>query len=188
MGAFETMIQGDRYWINDPQLIEIRLHTRELVDEFNQLAPRAEAERQHLFTQLFAEIGDDVHVEKPIHIDYGCNIHLGHHVFINFGWTVLDCAKVTIGDHVFIGPHVAMYTANHPLDKTTRANHIGDAEPITIGSNVWIGGNCIILPGVTIGDDCVIGAGSLVTTDIESGMLAMGQPCRAVRPVLEGAR
>lgn len=181
MRAFDAMHSGKRYCINDPELVEIRFKTRELVDRINQLGPR-EGERQYqLMSELCGSVGEDIHVEKPLHIDYGCNIHLGSHVFINFNWVVLDCCDVTIGDHVFIGPNVSFYTAHHPLDADERDRHTGFAEPITIGSHVWIGGNCTILPGVTIGDGAVIGAGSLVTKDIPAGMLALGQPCHSVR-------
>lgn len=185
MRAFDAMVTGQRYWINDPELVEIRLQARELVDAINQLSPRAENRRQELLSQLMGQMGEDIHIEKPIHIDYGCNIKLGNHVFINFDWTVLDCMPVTVGDHVFIGPHVSFYTAHHPLDPQTRDQHIGFAEPIQIGNHVWIGGNCTVLPGVTIGDGCVIGAGSLVTHDIPAGMLAVGSPCRVVRCVAD---
>ncbi|MFM2482254.1 sugar O-acetyltransferase [Celerinatantimonas sp. YJH-8] len=181
MRAYDAMCNGERYCINDPELVEMRFKTRELIDQMNQLGPR-EGERQYqLLQQLCGSIGDDIHIEKPLHIDYGSNIHLGNHVFINFNWVVLDCCTVNIGDHVFIGPNVSLYTAHHPLDAETRDQHIGFAEPITIGNHVWIGGNTTILPGVTIGDGAVIGAGSLVTRDIKPGMLAVGQPCREIR-------
>lgn len=181
MRAFDAMVKGERYWINDPELVEIRFKTRDLVDKINQLGPRDESERQELLRQLCGRVGEDVHVEKPIHIDYGCNISFGDHVFINFDWTVLDCCEVKIGSHVFIGPHVSFYTAHHPLDKQERAKHIGFAEPITVEDNVWIGGNCVILPGVTLKEGCVIGAGSVVTKDVPAGTLALGAPCRVIR-------
>ncbi len=181
MRAYDAMIAGERYWINDPELVEIRYRTRELVDQFNAMGPRAVASKRAICQQLFGQIGEEVHIEKPIRIDYGSNIRLGSNVFINYNWTVLDCCSVTVGDNVFIGPNVSCYTAHHPLDAKTRAEHIGFAEPITIGNDVWIGGNAIILPGVTIGDGCVIGAGSVVTKDVPAGMIAVGNPCRVVK-------
>ena len=183
MTAYEKMIAGKKYWINDPELVEIRYKTRDLTDKINALGPRDVAQRTALLSELFGYMGDDIHIEKPIRIDYGMNIHMGSHVFINFNWTVLDCCKVTIGDRVFIGPNVSFYTAHHPLNAQERAQHIGFAEPITIGNDVWIGGDVTILPGVTIGDDCVIGAGSVVTKSIEPGMIAVGSPCQPKKRV-----
>lgn len=177
MTALTQMRMGERYWINDPELIEIRDTTRDLTAEYNQLPRRARQQQQAILQKLFARIGDDVHMEKAINIDYGINTTIGSHVFINFNFTLLDCAPVTIGDHVFIGPNVQIYTAHHPLDAETRDQHIGWAEPITIGNHVWIGGGCVILPGVTIGDGAVIGAGSVVTKSIPAQTIAFGNPC-----------
>ena len=183
MNAYQKMIAGEKYWINDPELVEIRYKTRDLTDKINVLGPREVKKQSSLLTTLFAEIGEDVHIEKPIRIDYGINIHIGSHVFINYNWTVLDCSKVCIGDRVFIGPNTSFYTAHHPIQASERAKNIGYAEPITIGNDVWIGGNVTILPGVTIGDGCVIGAGSVVTKDIAPNMVAVGNPCRPLKPV-----
>ena len=183
MTAFEQMITGEKYWINDPDLVELRYKTRDLTDKINGLGPREVEARTQLLKQLFGSMGEDVHIEKPIRIDYGVNIKMGSHVFINFNWTVLDCCQVIVGDRVFIGPNVSFYTAHHPLNQQERAKHIGFAEPITIGNDVWIGGNVTILPGVVIGDGCVIGAGSVVTKSIEAGMIAVGSPCKAKKPV-----
>lgn len=180
--AFDAMKAGEHYWINDEELVEIRYQVRDKVDKFNTLGPREVNAKRAVLADIFAHIGEDVHVEKPIRIDYGCNTTLGSHVFINFNWTILDCAPITIGSHVFIGPNTSFYTAHHPLDVDTRDQHIGYAEPITIGDHVWLGGNVVVLPGVSIGEGCVIGAGSVVTKSIEAGMLAFGNPCRVIRP------
>lgn len=178
MTAHEKMISGEKYWINDPELVEIRYQTRDLVDKINALGPRDVEQRATLIKQLFGQSGEDIHIEKPVRIDYGHNIHMGSHIFINFNWTVLDCCKVTIGDNVFIGPNVSLYTAHHPINAEERAKHIGFAEPITIGNDVWIGGDVTILAGVAIGDGCVIGAGSVVTKSIEPNTIAVGNPCK----------
>jgi maltose O-acetyltransferase len=114
-------------------------------------------------------------------IDYGINTKIGDNVFINFNFILLDCAKVSIGNNVFIGPAVQIYTAQHPLDIELRGRHIGTARPVTIGNDVWIGGGCIILPGVTIGDGSSVGAGSVVTRPIPSGVVACGNPCRVMK-------
>ncbi|MCG9696681.1 sugar O-acetyltransferase [Shewanella sp. Isolate11] len=183
MNALSKMRAGERYCINDPELIEIRDHIRDLTAEYNQTPRSDRGHQRHLINKIFAKVGDDVHIEKSMNIDYGINTMIGSHVFINFNFTLLDCAPVTIGDHVFIGPNVQLYTAHHPLDAATRDQHIGWAEPITIGCHVWIGGGCIILPGVTIGDGAVVGAGSVVTKDIPAKTIAFGNPCRPHKAV-----
>lgn len=186
MSALQQMRAGERYWINDPGLIEIRDTTRDLAAEYNHLPRSAREQQRTILQRLFAAIGDDVHFEKQINIDYGINTTIGSHVFINFNFTLLDCAPVSIGDHVFIGPNVQIYTAHHPLDSASRDQHIGWAEPVTIGNHVWIGGNCVIMPGVSIGDGAVIGAGSVVTRDIPANSLAFGHPCRVQRQIEQG--
>lgn len=183
MNAYDAMTSGVEYDINDAQLVEIRYQTRDRVDAFNQLGARQVAEKRALLGQIFGRIGDNVHVEKPLRVDYGCNTCFGSNVFINFNLTVLDTGRITVGNNVFIGPNVSLYAALHPLDPVERARHVGTTLPITIGNNVWIAGNVTILPGVTIGDGSVIGAGSVVTKSIPSGVLAAGNPCRVIRPV-----
>ncbi len=174
----EKMLAGERYWINDPELTEIRFKTRELVDKFNATNPRDAGHKNALQQQIFATVGDNVHIEKPMRIDYGCNTSIGSNVFINFNFVLLDCCPVTIGSNVFIAPNVQIYTASHPMEVEQRNAHIGFAAPVTIGDDVWIGGGCIILPGVTIGKGSVIGAGSVVTRDIPENVTAFGNPCR----------
>ncbi len=174
----DKMLAGEHYWINDPELTEIRFQTRELVDQFNATGPRDAGHKNALQQRIFGSVGDNVHIEKPMRIDYGCNTTIGSNVFINFNFTLLDCCPVTIGDNVFIAPNVQIYTASHPMDIEQRNAHIGFAAPVTIGSNVWIGGGCIILSGVTIGDGAVIGAGSVVTRDIPANVTAFGNPCK----------
>ncbi len=186
MKALDAMTAGMEYNINDGDLVEIRYQTRDRVDAFNLLGARQVAEKRALLSQIFGQIGDNVHVEKPLRVDYGCNTHFGSNVFINFNLTVLDTARITIGNNVFIGPNVALYAALHPLDPVIRAQHLGTSLPITIGNDVWIAGNVTLLPGVTIGDGCVIGAGSVVNKSIPPGMLAVGNPCRVLRPAVVG--
>ena len=174
----DKMLAGEHYWINDPELTEIRFQTRELVDQFNLTQPRDAGHKNALQQRIFGAVGDNVHIEKPMRIDYGRNTTIGSNVFINFNFTLLDCCPVTIGDNIFIAPNVQIYTASHPMDIEQRNAHIGFAAPVTIGSNVWIGGGCIILSGVTIGDGAVIGAGSVVTRDIPANVTAFGNPCK----------
>lgn len=176
--AYSKMIAGEEYWINDPELVEIRFKTRELVDEFNSTGPRDAELKSEIQKKIFGALGTNVHIEKPIRIDYGINTKIGSNVFINFNFVLLDCCPVTIGDNVFIAPNVQIYTASHPLDLDERKSHIGFAAPITIGNDVWIGGGCIIMPGVIIGAGCTIGAGSVVTKSIPPHTVAFGNPCK----------
>lgn len=177
----QKMVSGEPYHINDEELVEIRYQTRERVDEFNALGPREVSEKTRILNEIFGSVGNNVHVEKPIRIDYGFNTHFGDNVFINYNLTILDCAELRIGTNVFIAPNVQFYTAQHPLDLEERAKHIGDARPIKVGDDVWIGGGCIIMPGVTIGSGSTIGAGSVVTKDVPQNSVAYGNPCRVQR-------
>ncbi len=184
MREFSKMVSGENYNINDPELREIRYRVRDIVDEFNALSARAVIEKERLIRTIFGRVGENVHFEKGMRIDYGCNTHIGNNVFINFNFVLLDCAPVTIGNNVFIAPDVQIYTAQHPLDPYTRNQHIGSARPINIGDDVWIGGGSIILPGVTIGKGSTIGAGSVVKHDIPAGVIAAGNPCQVKRVCL----
>lgn len=151
--------------------------------QYNQCDPRDDARRQRLLKSLLGSSGEGLCIEPPFNCDYGYNIHLGAQFYANVNLVILDCASVTIGDNVFIAPHVGIYTAGHPHDVTRRNQGLEYALPITIGNNVWIGGGVTILPGVTIGDNTVIGAGSVVTRDIPASVLAFGNPCRVARPL-----
>jgi len=184
MREFSKMVSGENYNINDPELREIRYRVRDIVDEFNALSARAVIEKERLIRTIFGRVGENVHFEKGMRIDYGCNTHIGNNVFINFNFVLLDCAPVTIGNNVFIAPDVQIYTAQHPLDPDTRNQHIGSARPINIGDDVWIGGGSIILPGVTIGKGSTIGAGSVVKHDIPAGVIAAGNSCQVKRVCL----
>lgn len=181
MREFSKMVSGENYNINDPELREIRYRVRDIVDEFNALNARAVTEKERLIRTIFGSVGENVHFEKGMRIDYGCNTHIGNNVFINFNFVLLDCAPVTIGNNVFIAPDVQIYTAQHPLDPEMRNQHIGSACPVIIGDDVWIGGGSIILPGVTIGKGSTIGAGSVVKHDIPAGVIAVGNPCQVKR-------
>lgn len=181
MSEFSKMVSGENYNINDPELREIRYRVRDIVDEFNALSARAVTEKERLIRTIFGSVGENVHFEKGMRIDYGCNTHIGNNVFINFNFVLLDCAPVTIGNNVFIAPDVQIYTAQHPLDPEMRNQHIGSARPVVIGNDVWIGGGSIILPGVTIGKGSTIGAGSVVKHDIPAGVIAAGNPCQVKR-------
>ena len=138
-------------------------------------------EQKEILHQLLGGHGERFHINQPFRCDYGCNIFIGEDFFANFNLTILDEAYVTIGDHAFIGPNVSIYTACHPLEANERNTGDEWALPVTIGDNVWIGGSATILPGVTIGNNSVIGAGSVVTHDILANVVAAGNPARIIR-------
>ena len=178
----EKAAQGLLYDANfNQELLNDRKRAKELIYRYNLLSPTQETERLKLLHQLLGKCQESLIIEPPFHCDYGYNIEIDACFYANVNLVILDGAKVTIGKQVFIGPNVAIYTAEHPLDSETRVQGLEYAHPITIGDRVWIGGNVVILPGVTIGNDCVIGAGSIVTKNIPPYTLAVGNPCRVVR-------
>ncbi|MCM1032293.1 MAG: sugar O-acetyltransferase [Odoribacter sp.] len=179
------MLSGKPYDATHPHLINKLESTREVIARYNSLQPNDFASREALLRKLLGHVGSNPVVHQPFRCDYGENISFGDNVFVNFGLTVLDEAKVTIGSNVFIGPNVSIYTACHPLEAGERRRGIEWAEPVTIGNDVWIGGNAVILPGVTIGDGCVIGAGAVVTRSVDPYTLAAGNPARPIRKVSE---
>jgi|SoiMethySBSTD1v2_1073268.scaffolds.fasta_scaffold945229_1 maltose O-acetyltransferase len=175
----EKMLAGELYRASDPELVAERRRCRSLLHAFN--AQPDEEQRLILLRDLIGRIGTDAFIQPPFACDYGSNISIGEHAFINFNCVILDCAQVSIGDRTQIAPGVQLLAADHPRDAETRRDLLELARPISIGSNVWIGGAAIVLPGVSIGEDSIIGAGSVVTRDVPSGVLAFGNPCRVVR-------
>ena len=180
----EKAARGLLYDANyDASLLAERRHCKAICMAFNQLEPTDLKSQEQILQKLFGKMGEEVSIETPFFCDYGYNIEIGSHVFINMDCIFLDEAKVTLGDYVFIGPKCGFYTAQHPLDSLSRNKGLEYALPITIGNNVWIGAQCCILPGVTIGDNTVIGAGSVVTRSIPANVVAYGNPCRVIRPI-----
>ncbi len=178
----EKCRQGLLYDANyDRELLAERERAKELLYDYNRLRPSQYAEKTDLLQSLLGKVGKQVIIEPPFNCDYGYNIEVGENFYANVNLVILDGAKVTIGDNAFIAPNVGIYTAGHPLDAERRNQGLEYAYPIRIGNNVWIGAHSVILPGVTIGDHVVIGAGSVVTKDIPSYSLAVGNPCRVIR-------
>lgn len=175
------MLRGEIYNATHPEFLRRLVVTRQRLWTFNNLEPVKLADQQLILRELLGSCGEKFHFNQPFRCDYGCNIHIGENFFANFNFTVLDEAEVRIGDNAFIGPNVSIYTACHPLDAPTRNTAVEWAEPVVIGNNVWIGGSATILPGVTIGDNVVIGAGSVVTHDIPSDCVAAGNPARVIK-------
>ena len=188
MGDLEKMKAG--LWLHAicPEIGGALLRTEELVFRLNQLPPSRREEREAIIRQLFGHVGKSVCIHSPFHCDFGAQISVGDHFVGNFNLTILDEAPVTIGDHVFIGPNVGIYTVNHALRPDQRNAGIMRSLPIAIGNNVWIGGHTVVMQGVTIGDNTVIGAGSVVTRDIPAGVVAVGSPCRVLRKITEADR
>lgn len=178
----EKMLAGLIYDANyDPALIAERQECKELCHDFNALRPKDMEARSALLHKILGSISGNILIEQPFHCDYGYNIHVGDNFYANHNLVILDEAPVTFGDNVFIAPNCGFYTAGHPLEAGERRKGLEYAKPITVGNDVWIGGNVVVLPGVTIGDNCVIGAGSVVVRDIPAGSMAAGNPCRVIK-------
>ncbi|MDY3619015.1 sugar O-acetyltransferase [Agathobaculum sp.] len=172
----------------DPAILADRARAQDICIEYNQTRTAFPEKRLALLKGLLAACDDDIIIEPPLSIDYGYNTRVGKSFYANYGLTILDGAPVTFGDHVFVSPHCGFYTAGHPLDVAQRNAGLEYAKPIRVGNNVWIGAHVCVLPGVTIGDNAVIAAGSIVTRDVPAGVLAAGNPCRVVREIEEKPR
>ncbi|WP_114791702.1 sugar O-acetyltransferase [Niabella yanshanensis] len=185
MNEKEKMLAGKPYKSFEPQLFEERQRAKDLNYQINQLHPFKLEERNELFKKLLGSTGTQFHIEPPFYCDYGYNITIGENFYSNYNCIILDCAPVTIGDNVLLAPNVAIYTAGHPIHYEPRNEAYEYAFPVTIGNNVWIGGNTVINPGITIGDNTVIGSGSVVTKDIPANVIAVGSPCKLIRSITD---
>ncbi|HRO48537.1 MAG TPA: sugar O-acetyltransferase [Hyphomicrobium sp.] len=174
----QKMLAGELYVADDPELVADNRRISDWLDRYNATNTRMQAERQALLEEVFASVGAGCNIRPPFYCDYGYNISLGRGVFLNFNCCILDVVKVTIGDMTQIGTGVQILTADHPRDPAQRRQMLEFGSPISIGANVWIGSGAILLPGVTIGDDAIIGAGSVVTRDVPPGATALGNPAR----------
>lgn len=172
----------------DKELIEERLYAKGMCYEYNRLHPANTEGREEIIRKLLGSTAERFLIEQPFVCDYGYNIEIGENFYINHNSVMLDGAKITFGDNVFVAPNCGFYTAGHALDVEQRNQGLEVAFPIAVGNNVWIGGGVSVLPGVAIGDNTVIGAGSVVTKDIPSGVLAAGNPCRVIREITEADR
>lgn len=181
----ENMLSGKPFKAFDKELSKEKAYARELVFDFNNLSPGEYAAKNELLKKLIGSTPKSFYIEQPFYCDYGYNIEIGNKFYSNTNLTILDCAKVTIGENVFIGPNVGIYTVSHPIHHEPRNQFFEQAKPITIGNNVWIGGSVVINPGITIGNNSVIGSGSVVTKNIPSGVIAAGNPCKILRVVTE---
>lgn len=176
----EKMTGGEPFYTNDPQLMEDKKNARILCSEFN-ASPEDEPLRRAMLKKLFGSCGDTIAVKPPFHCDYGYNIFLGDDFFMNFDCVFLDAAPIRIGKHCMIGPKTCIYAIGHPLEAEGRREKIGIPEPVTIGDDVWIGGGVTILPGVSIGDNTVIAAASVVTKSFPANVVIAGNPARIIK-------
>lgn len=185
----EKAAKGLLYDANyDKELINDRAFCKGLCYEYNHLHPSKTEERTELMRKILGKAAGNFLIEQPFFCDYGYNIEIGNNFYANHNCVILDCAKVIFGDNVFLAPNCGFYTAGHPIDVEQRNSGLEFAYPIKIGNNVWIGANVAVLPGVTIGDNTVIGAGSIVTRDIPSGVVAVGNPCKIIRDITDEDR
>jgi maltose O-acetyltransferase len=187
----ERMLAGEPYNARDPQLLALAHRTRDLLTAYAATPSAETAKKQEMLSSLLGGIGRNVWIEAPFFCNYGENIFIGHNVFVNYNCVFLDCNRITIGDNILIGPAVQVYTATHSIDAQERFQPSDDdpestqyttrALPVRIGSNVWLGGGAILMPGVQIGENSTIGAGAVVTESVPPNVFAAGNPCRIIR-------
>ena len=182
----ERMYGQKLYYCNDEDLMREQMKAIELLYDFNKTRPSEQDKREKILKKMFAEIGDDCYIEPPFHANWGGkNVHFGNGVYANFNLTMVDDCDIFVGNNVMFGPNVTVSAGTHPIHPELRSKQAQYNIPIHIGNNVWIGANSVILPGVNIGDNSVIGAGSIVTKDIPSNVVAVGNPCRVLREINE---
>lgn len=189
MTQYERMVAGLIYDPGDPEILEEQVPFQDKLWEFNQLKPSQIEEKTKYMKEVFAECGENNYIELPFHANWGGHhVHFGNGIYANSNLTIVDDGHVFVGDKVMFGPNVTIATANHPIDAELRGRGLQYNKDISIGENAWIGAGTVIVPGITIGKNAVIGAGSIVTRDIPDDVVAVGNPCRVLRPVGEHDR
>jgi maltose O-acetyltransferase len=181
----ERMVAGDLYLADDPEIAAEQRRAHTLMERYNATSAAEPEQRRRLLAELLGGVGEGTEVRPPFHVDYGSHITIGARCFANFGLVALDVAPVVIGDDVQIGPNVQLLTPTHLVEPGLRREKWEAARPITIGDNVWLGGGVVVLAGVSIGADTVVGAGAVVTRDLPAGVVAVGNPARVLRRVDE---
>ncbi len=185
MNTWERLQQGLVYNDFDEDLFNRRVEAKKLFRAYNATDDDQVELREELMRKLFGSVGQRVWIEPDFKCEFGSNIHIEDDVYINFGCVILDCAQVTIGEHTLLGPNVGLYAANHSTDAQERIRGACYGKPIHIEKNCWLGGDVKVTPGVTIGEGTIIGTGSIVTRDIPAGVIAVGNPCHALRPITD---
>ncbi len=185
MSEWNKMLKGEMYNDFSDELFQKRVEAKRLFRLYNQTDDHQTEKRYEIMKSLFKSVGKNVWIEPDFKCEFGKNISIGNDVYINFGCIILDCGEVTIGDNTLLGPNVGIYLANHAFDAQERINGGCFGKPVHIGSKVWIGGDVKILAGVTIGNNSIIGTGSVVTKDIPENVIAVGNPCRVLRKITE---
>ncbi len=189
MSMKEKMHTGELYLPNDEEIMREQLARLERLYDFNQTRPCELDKREALLREMFAEIGEGCYIEPPFYANHaGAHVHFGNKVYANFHLTMVDDTHIYVGDCTMFGPNVTVATAGHPILPELREQAYQYNAPVHIGKNCWIGAGAVILPGVTVGDNTVIGAGSIVTKDIPANVVAVGNPCRVLRPIGEHDR
>ena len=184
----EKMATGELYRATDETLVREQLELAEKLYDFNHTRPLEQEKRTELLGAILAEMGKDCYVEPPLHANWGCHTHFGEDVYANFNLTLVDDGEIFVGDHVMFGPNATVIAGGHPIEPELRKQAYQYTSFVRIENNVWIGAGAIILSGVTIGENSVIGAGSVVTTDIPANVVAVGNPCKVLRPINEKDR
>lgn len=186
MTVREKMHQTELYLPTDPSIWDEQMQCLNKLCDYNLTRPYETEKREALLRELFAEIGEGCYIEPPLHANWGGrHVHLGKHVYANFNLTLVDDTHITIGDYTMIGPNVVIATGGHPILPSLRQEGYQYNAPVHIGKNCWLGAGVIVVPGVTIGDNTVVGAGSVVTNDLPGNVVAVGNPCRVLRPINE---
>lgn len=184
MSIFDKLHSGEIYDPADKEIMEIQLKCLDRLYEFNQTRPTELNKRQVLLKEMFGSIGENCYIEPPFHSNFGGrHIHFGNNVYCNFNVTMVDDTYIYVGDNTLFGPNVTIATASHPLDPELRSKGFQFNKPVRIGKNCWFGAGAIVVPGVTIGDNVVIGAGSVVTKDLPSNVVAVGNPCKIIKEI-----
>ncbi len=182
----EKMFSGDLYLPGDDEIMEEQLKCLDLLYDFNKTRPSELKKRDAMLKEMFAEIGENCYIEPPLHANWGGkHCHFGKGVYANFNLTLVDDNHIYVGDYTLFGPNVVVATAGHPIDPELREKTYQYNFPVHIGKNCWIGASAVIVPGITIGDNVVIGAGSVVTKDIQSNVVAVGNPCKVLREITD---
>ena len=189
MAEYDKLHSGEIYFPGDPEIHKEQTACQEKLYDFNRTRPSELEKRTAMLKAMFAEIGEGCYIEPPLHANFGGKfVHFGKWIYANYGLTLVDDTHIFVGDNTMFGPNVTLATAGHPIDPELRGRGLQYNMPIHIGTNCWLGAGVIVMPGVTIGDNTVIGAGSVVTKDIPSGVVAVGNPCRVMRRVGEHDR